>query len=113
MTLYLFGSRARGEARLLSDVDVFFTDDEPAPPREWLLCNGGPVDAFGMPAGDGWALPITENENDDRMLLCCDKHGLLVDPVEISWRALRVLVEQVQLARASKFGGTHETRIGV
>ena len=97
MYYYLFGSRARGTARLVSDIDIFCETREDADrlPPEWLISAGGPVDAFEMPGSDGWAYPITNHIDDDRMLLTVDKWGLLVDPIEISWRALCLLVAAV------------------
>lgn len=105
MAYYLFGSRSPAASHMpkrSSDIDVFVEtlEEAAALPSEWLIGNGGPVDAFSMPGGDGWALPVTEDPDDDRMLMCSCKSGLLVDPVEISFKALCLLVEAVSLSWA-------------
>ena len=64
---YLFGSRATGKARVDSDVDVFVEMEERLRiPDELLIECGGPLDAFHMPDGCGWACAIG-SETDRRL----------------------------------------------
>lgn len=80
----LFGSRVRGNYLPESDWDVFLTDDEiKLIPGNLLISNGGKIDAFEYPGGDGWARAVGD---DERMLLVYDGGYSRVDAhVEISF----------------------------
>jgi hypothetical protein len=97
-SMLLFGSRARGEARIDSDIDIFIEDDEEVSmiPRAWLIDNGGPVDAFEMPNGDGTAFPLTDNEDSDRRLILeRDWDYIVLTLQKISLEQLEKLVKEV------------------
>jgi len=75
--MLLFGSRANGEARPDSDIDLFleFPEELDLLPPELLMANGGPVDAFWLPGTDGWATAVGD---EGRMLPCWDRFDSLV-----------------------------------
>lgn len=68
--MYLFGSRARRDNRVDSDIDIFIESDEELTliPSELLIVNGGSVDAFWLPNADGWADAVGTGQM--RQLLC-------------------------------------------
>jgi len=94
--MWLFGSRRRGDHRPDSDIDIFLDDGEEIP-SEWLIVNGGPVDAFHLPGDDGWGWAVGDEE---RALLVWDNRFMRIDdPRPIDIAELTSLVDEVQRGR--------------
>ena len=105
---FLFGSRARHEHRLDSDIDVFIVceDNDKLPLKElwpYALETGGKLDLFSLTGDCLWAV-----FNEERKILL-DRHwssaSIFGDSVEITYDQLLTMLKEVSGYKVRSFGG--------